>query len=301
MSPSDPGALAGSKTPAAAMTRLLARPLPLAPWVLRDGSQLTRPWTREGFDDHVPPMIGHLVATYHGEAQSCAWKVENRRLTASLRPGTITLVPEAHDGEWRLDGRATVSHVYLTSGRIEECAVDAYGSSRVELLDRLGATDPTAARIMSLLADEAAVDDSAASLFVERATDLLCLQLLRAHSSLGGVPARRPMRGLARWQVNRITSYMREHLASTIRLTELAALVGLSRYHFCSAFRLATGTTPHEALTRLRIARARRLLASSRLRVTDIALAVGYQTSSAFAASFRKVVGVTPTHYRAGL
>lgn len=286
---------------ARSVVRLLGRPIPLAPSVLRDGSQLTQRWVRDGIDGYAPPMPGHLVATYHGEPQPSAWTIENTRLAAALRPGTITLIPEAHDGQWRLGGGGVVSHVYLTASRIQECADDAYGSARVELLDRLGADDRTAARIMSLLADEAEVDESAASLFVERATDLLCLQLLRAHSSLVGVSARRQARGLARWQVQRVTTYMREHIASTIRLTELAALVGLGRYHFCSAFRLATGTTPHEALTRLRIAQARRLLASSRLRVTDIALAVGYQTPSAFAASFRRVVGVTPTQYRASL
>jgi AraC family transcriptional regulator len=44
--------------------------------------------------------------------------------------------------------------------------------------------------------------------------------------------------------------------------------------------------------------RARQLLAQPELPVTDIALTVGYQTPSAFAASFRKVTGLTPTEFR---
>lgn len=94
---------------------------------------------------------------------------------------------------------------------------------------------------------------------------------------------------------------MRERLGDPIQLAELAALLGLSRHHFCTAFRLATGSTPREALIGLRIARARELLASPSARVTEIALAVGYRTPSAFAASFRKVVGVTPSRYRTAL
>jgi AraC family transcriptional regulator len=44
--------------------------------------------------------------------------------------------------------------------------------------------------------------------------------------------------------------------------------------------------------------RARELLADPALGITDIALAVGYGTPSAFTASFRKHLGVTPTNFR---
>ena len=139
------------------------------------------------------------------------------------------------------------------------------------------------------------------SLFVEQALDLLCTHL-HARPFLAGqstMPVAR--RGLLAWQVRRVTAYMRERLDQDIGLDELAAQVNLSRFHFCTAFRLATGHTPYEWLTSLRIERARQLLADPRLRVTDIALAVGYKTPSAFAASFRKVAGVTPTEFRRSL
>ena len=94
---------------------------------------------------------------------------------------------------------------------------------------------------------------------------------------------------------------MREHLAKEIGLDELAALVNLSRFHFCTAFRKATGRTPHNWLMILRIEEARRLLETPALAVTDVALAVGYQTPSSFAAVFRKLVGMTPSAYRRAL
>ncbi|HTQ41370.1 MAG TPA: AraC family transcriptional regulator, partial [Polyangiaceae bacterium] len=105
-------------------------------------------------------------------------------------------------------------------------------------------------------------------------------------------------RGLAPWQVKRVTGYMRDRLAEDISLGDLAQLVGLSRFHFCTAFRLATGQTPHEWLVMLRIGRARELLADPSLRITEIAFAVGYETPSAFSASFRRLVRATPTEYR---
>lgn len=107
-----------------------------------------------------------------------------------------------------------------------------------------------------------------------------------------------PERGAPQVQLKRVTDFMSMHLAQEIRLTELAALAGLSRFHFCSAFRVATGKSPHTWLTELRMRRARELLADPSIPITHVALSVGFQTSSAFAASFRRAVGMTPSEYR---
>jgi AraC-like DNA-binding protein len=107
-----------------------------------------------------------------------------------------------------------------------------------------------------------------------------------------------PRHGLAGWQVKRVTAYMRENFAQDIRLQELADLINLSRFHFCTAFRISTGHTPHEWLTRQRIAHAKKLLRDGKLRITDIALVVGYETPSSFSANFHKVVGLTPSEFR---
>src|SRR5262245_41241029 len=105
-------------------------------------------------------------------------------------------------------------------------------------------------------------------------------------------------RGLAGWQVQRVTAYMREHLGRELSLSELASEANLSRFHFCTAFRLATGRTPFEWLAAERMTRARALLAQSNLRIHAVGTAVGYQTPSAFAASFRRAVGVSPSEFR---
>ena len=82
-----------------------------------------------------------------------------------------------------------------------------------------------------------------------------------------------------------------------IRLQELADLVNLGRFHFCTAFRMATGRTPHQWMTRQRIAYAKKLLKDGTPRITDIALVV-YETPSAFSATFHKVAGLTPSEFR---
>lgn len=101
--------------------------------------------------------------------------------------------------------------------------------------------------------------------------------------------------------MKRVTGYMTERLEAEISLDELAGLVNLSRFHFCTAFRQATGQTPHNWLTAIRMTRARQLLADPVFPITEVGLAVGYHTPSAFAAAFRKSAGMTPSAFRRSL
>jgi AraC family transcriptional regulator len=110
-----------------------------------------------------------------------------------------------------------------------------------------------------------------------------------------------PPGGLAHWQVKRVTAHMLDHLDRDIGLNELAKLVNLSRFHFCTAFRLTIGQTPRQWLIEKRIDHARTLLADRTLSITEIALAVGYTTPSAFATSFRWRIGMTPSAFRRAL
>ena len=280
------------------MSRLLGTPLPLAPWELRCGSRVTQRWRRDGFEGFAPGMPGHSICTYYQGEQTCKWTMENVPLAARLRSGTITVIPESHDGRWSLGGPVDVSHVYLTSDRLQACADQVARGQHVELLRRVGFEDPVAARILKILAHEAQFEDTSSTLFVEQAADLLCLQLIRRHTAFDPVVPRVAPRGLAHWQTARVIDFMNEHLGREIRLAELAALVGLSRFHFCSAFRVATGKSPHVWLTEARMRRARELLAHPQIPISRIGLAVGFQTPSTFAASFRRVVGVSPSDYR---
>lgn len=266
--------------------------------VYSGGVRLTKRWAHGAVHESVPAMNAHVIMTHYGTgAPEAVWRTGRQRLASRLRANTISLIPSGYDGRWDLSGSVEVSHVYLPDARLQAAAAPLTDGKPVELLGRAAFEDPVAGRVMELLSREAAVGDPSARLFVEQALDLLCTQLIRGHSSHGAL-ALAPRRGLADWQVKKVTAYMREHLEEEVGLDELAALVSLSRFHFVTAFRLATGRTPHDWLVGERLGRARALLTDPRLPVTEIALSVGYQTPSAFTAAFRKVVGATPTEYR---
>lgn len=87
--------------------------------------------------------------------------------------------------------------------------------------------------------------------------------------------------------------------AQPLDLDELARTANFSRYHFLRAFRRVFHATPHEYLTRKRIERAKELLAESELTVTEICFEVGFESLGSFSALFHKMVGWSPSIYRA--
>jgi AraC family transcriptional regulator len=129
---------------------------------------------------------------------------------------------------------------------------------------------------------------------------VLLHELLRVNS---GAAAPEPIAhgGLATWQKKRVADYIEEHIADEISLATLAGLVSLSPFHFSRAFRQSFGMPPHRFHIHRRIERAKCMLANVSTSVTEIGLRLGFSESSAFAATFRKFAGRTPSDFRRSL
>jgi AraC family transcriptional regulator len=104
--------------------------------------------------------------------------------------------------------------------------------------------------------------------------------------------------GLTKSQLSRVTEFMRDNVDQPIRLSALAKLAGLSASQFGRAFKVSTGTTPHEWFLDTRIERAKALLADPRRALVDIALETGFSEQSHFSRAFRTVTGATPNAWR---
>lgn len=86
--------------------------------------------------------------------------------------------------------------------------------------------------------------------------------------------------------------------AERLDLDDLAREAGYSRYHFARAFAAAYGETPRAYLTRRRLERAKTLLRTANLTVTEVCFAVGFESLGSFSSLFRRVIGHTPSRYQ---
>src|SRR5579859_942964 len=96
----------------------------------------------------------------------------------------------------------------------------------------------------------------------------------------------------------RAIRFIYERYSEPLSLADIASSAIISRFHFCRTFKDATGVTPGRYLSAIRIYQAKRLLLNTRMNVTDIAFAVGFNSLGSFSNHFTDSVGLAPGRFR---
>ncbi len=148
------------------------------------------------------------------------------------------------------------------------------------------------ARAIALELDRADPDP----LFIEGLGHAIVVRYLRQFSTHAVETARSS--GLSRERLRRMVDYIEVHLADTLTLGVLAEVACLSPFHLSRSFRRAMGIGLHRYVVQRRIDRARQLVLDSDLAITQIAAAVGFESTAAFSTRFREFVGQSPSSLR---
>jgi len=94
-----------------------------------------------------------------------------------------------------------------------------------------------------------------------------------------------------------VIEHLRAHMAQRVTLDELAAVAGLSPFHFLRQFKRAHHATPQQMLMALRLFEAKRLLAAAEA-PAQVAAAVGLTDQAHLTRAFANRYGVTPARYQ---
>lgn len=92
--------------------------------------------------------------------------------------------------------------------------------------------------------------------------------------------------------------YILEHFSENCSLSTIACEVNLSPNYLHTAFKEAFGETPYEYATKMRIEKAKRLIAAGRESMLTIALETGFCSQSHFNKVFKSQTGMTPKEFR---
>ena len=114
------------------------------------------------------------------------------------------------------------------------------------------------------------------------------------------VPALRASTRNEIWRrLHRARDYIHANATEPIDLAAIAHVACLAPHHFHRLFRKAFGETPHRFRTRLRLARAAALLEGGTSSVTEVCLAIGFESLGSFSSLFRREFGVSPSAFGA--
>lgn len=224
----------------------------------------------------------------------------NGGLSSRLRDlgGKLTFIPSGNlvSGWSAPKKRANAfTAIYFQPEEMSGELAEDFGSA--ELRPSVYFDDPalrsTLYKITALLSQRGPHDDIyAESLAVVAAVELLRLQKVTPKQ------AAVPRGKLSVRQQTILRDYIEDYLHTDIALSDLAAVTGLTRFHFARVFAATFGEPPHRYVSRRRVEYARQLLSESNLAVSEIAEKVGLKNRTLLSRQMRKFVGASPRDFR---
>src|SRR5690242_19029570 len=242
-------------------------------------------------------MSHHVIMAYNGLTQRMERRSGKSVANGTFRPGVVIIIPEGSSSRWDIPKPVDVVQLYLPHAMLKRVADEAEIAAPIDLLERTAHPDPITSRLLLSAADVLQGNGALDTLFRQQLTDLLATRLLAAHT---GSPTtfQQTMGGLSPKVLLRAIERLRSDSDADVSLAALASEAGLSRFHFCRAFKESTGLSPHAWLRQYRSEQAMKMLRDTDASIVSVAAELGYASQTAFAAAFRRTTGETPSDWR---
>ncbi|RZN11137.1 AraC family transcriptional regulator [Bradyrhizobium genosp. SA-3] len=254
-------------------------------------------WKHGPLHDVVEPMSHHVIMAYNGVVQRMERRSGRSVEVGTCRHGVVVIIPAGLSARYDIPRPVDVVQLYLPPAMLQRVADDAETATPTDLLVRTAYPDPITSRLLLSAADVLEGNGPLDTLFRQQMTELLATRVLAAHT--GSPIAFQPtMGGLSPKVLLRAIGRLRSDSDADVSLAALASDAGLSRFHFCRAFKESTGLSPHAWLRQHRLEQAMNMLRDTDASVVSVAAALGYSSQTAFAAAFRKMTGETPSDWR---
>jgi len=264
------------------------------------GGILVSRWTRhdvQPFEVANPGSATHHCIAMNLKGTSLQFVHAGRTLVRGrVTAGAVQITAPEVPCSATFEAPGDVLHLFVSQQVLSECFEDTFGRPHGgEIrLDAPGIVcDPALERLAQALAVSQSDDAALGKVFTDGVSLAIVSRVIARHFSLPQ-RQRREASPLPPWRLSRALEFVEAHLAESIGLEDIANSTGLTRMHFASQFRRATGMRPHEYLLRRRIEHAQQLLRESKHNVFDVALSCGFRSQAHFTTVFKRFVGQTP-------
>ncbi|MGF1480808.1 MAG: helix-turn-helix domain-containing protein [Cyanophyceae cyanobacterium] len=225
--------------------------------------------------------------------------VGDRHYTGLYSQGDISITPANLPSFYRVEGNDHFLNVEIPIQLLQSVAQQAeIAPDRLELVTEFRVRDPQLEQTLRLLRAELHKGGSwVGQLYVESLANVLAVHLLRDYST--SQPRIAVYEGgLSDRQLLQVAEYINAHLDRQIKLSDLAAVAGVTQFYFSRLFKQSMGISPHQYLLQQRVERAKHLLKNSKDAIAEIALECGFNSQSHLGKTFRELTGITPGTYR---
>ncbi|MET4803754.1 AraC family transcriptional regulator [Bradyrhizobium sp. LB11.1] len=254
-------------------------------------------WKHGALHDVVEPMTDHVIMTYPTGVQRLERRTGKSVSVGAARSGVVTIIPAGSSARWDIPGLVDVIQLYLPQTTLERVSREAGASDPGQLIERTGHSDPVTSALLMTAAEALEGNAILDNLFRQQLTDLLATRILAEHTG-APTPFEPITGGLSPHALRRAIERLRSASNTDLSLTTLASDAGLSRFHFCRAFKESTGLSPHAWLRQQQLEKAMNMLRDTNVSILSVAKVLGYASPTAFAAAFKRMTGETPSDWR---
>ncbi|RRA47672.1 helix-turn-helix domain-containing protein [Acidipila sp. EB88] len=225
------------------------------------------------------------------------WWWRGRNKVEAPKAGALILLPPGTRDRLRWEGASDRYVISLDAHLVEDVAHSLHANLAPTYQTHWHLRDELLRQLLAEIGREAIGEWPLGTLYAELLGLSLSTLLLRRYTTS---PTQLPLLrgGLQMRAVKASLELMTENLHKDLHLSEIAAITGLSPFHFARLFKGATGLTPYRYLLDQRIRRAKELLQSGALPVAEVAAQVGFYNHSHFSRAFRLKEGMSPKAWR---
>lgn len=224
-----------------------------------------------------------------------AWDTD-RVTELDILPGRAYVYPQGTSVRSIVTTNSSFPMICVSKSYREEIATEFGKDAQVrfnQVLD--GLASPALLPLAQVIRYQLMNDTSAGDHLADAIGVMVMTELLR---TVANWDANEKITGLDNARLSLVLNYIEDEMCGDLSTATLAALAGISVFHFSRAFNVATGISPHRYVLERRVAKAYRLLSSSSLPLAMIAFEVGFSSQSHMTSIFKKQIGVTPARIR---
>jgi AraC family transcriptional regulator len=240
----------------------------------------------------------HVVVINIGHPITCEFKKKGRFRRALKEKDAISFFPSCQPFFLRLKLERDVFGAFIRLGldpifvsRIAEGM--ELDSDRIELVEQRRETDLALRHIALALRAGVQTGDAGDRMYAEALSTALAVHLLREYGATRPKLKRR-YGGLPGEKLVRAVEYIQDQLDTDLTVSGIAQAVCMSPYHFMRLFKESTGQSPHQYVIQARVRKAKELLATGKLTISEAAYHVGFVDQSHLTRHFKSVFGMPP-------
>ena len=266
-------------------------------------------------------------ASFHFVADKGCWLLTPAGEWVELSAGDAVLLPrgsahalasepDAHPHpfpRWQCEAICDNIFDFQSGGKGEGCLL-FFGSMRFNLdslhpllrmmpdvmrANELMRSEPTIPHLLDAMACEVAMNRVGASGIVARLADVLAAQIIRSWVEHGCGNATGWIAAVRNPEIGRVLAAIHASPDRDWSVSELAKVMGASRSSFAGKFAAIVGETPAHYVAQVRMHQARQWILRDRIRISDVAQRLGYDSEASFSRAFKRIIGTAPSHFRA--